>query len=178
MVINWICGTEPMSSGGNTSSNLQVLSFIPRPACNGMEKMYQGHGSNYSPSCSSPKTNHIINLYIAAYAVEEFVFQMSSRGISRLDSDQRYEKRMRNGCIGFFTTCHNSFMFVMLAITPAKQQVLNVCFVLNLVVLNSWSNLLICTPTEMITMIHEISKCMWDGQEKCIIFTHVTKWYQ
>ena len=45
-IINRVHGPEPWSSGGNTSSNPQVSALIPRPAFNGMERMYQRHGSN------------------------------------------------------------------------------------------------------------------------------------
>ena len=45
-MINGVHGPEPMSSGGNTSSNPQVSALIPRPAFNGMERMCKRHGSN------------------------------------------------------------------------------------------------------------------------------------
>ena len=45
-IINGVHGPEPRSSGGNTSSNPQVLALIPPPAFNGMERMCQRHGSN------------------------------------------------------------------------------------------------------------------------------------
>ena len=44
-IIHGVHGPEPRSSGGNTSSNPQVTALIPRPAFNGMERMYQRHGS-------------------------------------------------------------------------------------------------------------------------------------
>ena len=45
-MINGVHGPEPMSSGGNTSSNPHGSALIPRPAYNGMERMCQRHGSN------------------------------------------------------------------------------------------------------------------------------------
>ena len=45
-ITNGVHGPEPRSSGGNTSSNPQILALIPRPAFNGMERMCQCHGIN------------------------------------------------------------------------------------------------------------------------------------
>ena len=37
MMIDWVYGPEPRSSGGNTSSNPQISALIARPVSNGME---------------------------------------------------------------------------------------------------------------------------------------------
>ena len=43
------CGREQKSSGGNTSSNPQVLALVPRPAIKRTEKMCQHHENNQTP---------------------------------------------------------------------------------------------------------------------------------
>ena len=45
-IINGVHGPESRSLGGNTSTNPQVSALILRPAFNGIERMYQCHGSN------------------------------------------------------------------------------------------------------------------------------------
>ena len=41
-------GPEQRSSWGNTSSNPQVLVFIPRPAANEVGRKFQGSGVNWT----------------------------------------------------------------------------------------------------------------------------------
>ena len=45
-IINGVHGPEPRSPGGKTSSNPRVSTLIPRPTFNGLERMWQRHGSN------------------------------------------------------------------------------------------------------------------------------------
>ena len=45
-IINGVHGSQPRSPGDNTSSNPQISALIPRPDFNGIERMYQRHGSN------------------------------------------------------------------------------------------------------------------------------------
>ena len=62
-----------MPSRGITSSNPQVSALIPRPASNGIERMRQSHGSNYTPIFLFFSRNHcVINLFIITYAIKEF----------------------------------------------------------------------------------------------------------
>ena len=74
-----VYGPEPRSSGGNISSNPQVSALIPRPACNGMERMCQRHESNYTPIQS--ENHYIINLYIAPYAVDDVLVLFISNSV-------------------------------------------------------------------------------------------------
>ena len=72
-IINGLHGPEPMSSGGNTSSNPQVLALIPRPAFNWMERMCQRHGSNqnsHPPALvRKPLCNQFIHYHISSRGV-------------------------------------------------------------------------------------------------------------
>ena len=66
--INGVYEPEPRSSGGNTSSNIQVSALVPRRASNGMERMSQRYGSNQNsrpPVLVQKKKKNVINLYIA-----------------------------------------------------------------------------------------------------------------
>ena len=72
-VINGVHGPVPLSSGANTSSNPQVSVRIPRPAFNGMERMYQRHGSNQNPHplvlVRKPLCNQFIHYHISSWGV-------------------------------------------------------------------------------------------------------------
>ena len=72
-IINWVHWPEPRSSGGNTSSNPQVLALIPRPAFNGMERMCQRHGSNQNSHppvlVQKPSCNQFIHYHIRSKGV-------------------------------------------------------------------------------------------------------------
>ena len=64
-ILNGLHGPEPRSPGGNTSSNPQVFTLIPRPTLNGIERMSQRHGSNQNSNPSTVvKKRYVINLYI------------------------------------------------------------------------------------------------------------------
>ena len=69
-IINWVHAPEPMSSGGNTSSNPQVSALIPRPAFNGMERICQCHGSNQNALppvlVRKPLCNQFIHYHISS----------------------------------------------------------------------------------------------------------------
>ena len=68
-IINGVHGSEPRSSGGNTSSNPQVSALIPRPAFNGMERMCQRHWSNQNSHppvlIRKPLCNQFIHYHIS-----------------------------------------------------------------------------------------------------------------
>ena len=72
-VINGVHGPEPRSSGGNTSSKPQVLTLIPRPVFNGMERMCQCHGSNQNSHplvvVQKPLCNQFIHYHISSRGV-------------------------------------------------------------------------------------------------------------
>ena len=72
-MINGVHGPEPMSSGGNTSSNPQVSALIPRPAFNGMERMCKRHGSNQNSHppvlVRKPVCNQLIHYHISSRGV-------------------------------------------------------------------------------------------------------------
>ena len=72
-IINGVHGPEPMSSGGNTSSNPQVSALIPRSAFNGMERMCQRHGSNQNPHppvlLRKPSCDQFIHKHISSRGV-------------------------------------------------------------------------------------------------------------
>ena len=72
-IINGVHGSEPRSSGGNTSSNPQVSALIPRPVFNGMERMCQRHGSNQNSHPSvlvrKPLCNQFIHHHISSKRV-------------------------------------------------------------------------------------------------------------
>ena len=72
-IMNGLHGPEPMSSGGNTSSNPQVLALIPRPAFNWMERMCQPHGSNQNSHppvlVRKPLCNQFIQYHISSRGV-------------------------------------------------------------------------------------------------------------
>ena len=67
-MINGVHGPEPRSSGGNTSSNPQVLALITRPAFNGMERICQHHGSSQNSHppvfVRKPLCNQFIHYHI------------------------------------------------------------------------------------------------------------------
>ena len=69
-IINGVHGPEPMSSGGNTSSNPQVSALFSRPAFNGMERMCQRHGSNQNSHppvlVRKPLCNQSIHYHISS----------------------------------------------------------------------------------------------------------------
>ena len=71
--INGVHGPEPRSSGGNTSFNPQVWAPIPRPAFNGMERMWQRNGSkqNSHPPVlvRKPLCNQFIHYHISSRRV-------------------------------------------------------------------------------------------------------------
>ena len=55
---------EPRSTGGNTSSNPHVSALIPRHVVNGMERIYQRHGSDQTPTILfESKNNASSHLY-------------------------------------------------------------------------------------------------------------------
>ena len=72
-IINGVHGPEPTSSGGNTSSNPQVSTPIPRPDFNGMERMCQRHGSNQNSHppvlVRKPLCNQFIHYHISSRRV-------------------------------------------------------------------------------------------------------------
>ena len=72
-MINGVHGPEPRSSEGNTSSNPQVSTLIPRPVFNGMERMCQRHGSNQNSHPSvlmrKPSFNQSIHYHISSRGV-------------------------------------------------------------------------------------------------------------
>ena len=72
-VINGVHGPDQRSSGGNTSSNPQVLALISQPAFNGMERMCQRHGSNQNSHPSvlvrKPLCNQFIHYHISSSGV-------------------------------------------------------------------------------------------------------------
>ena len=76
MIINGVHGPEPRSSGGNTSSNPQVSALIPRPAFDGMERMFQRHGSNYISHppvlVRKPLCNQFIHYHISSRSINHF----------------------------------------------------------------------------------------------------------
>ena len=70
-------GRKERSSGGNTSSNPQVSAPFPRPVVNGMERMCQRHGSDWTPTFLFESKNHVsINSYSITYAVAEFLLSI------------------------------------------------------------------------------------------------------
>ena len=72
-IINGVHGPEPRSSGGDASSNPQVSELIPWPAFNGMEMMYQRHGSNQNSHppvlVRKPLCKQFINYHISSRGV-------------------------------------------------------------------------------------------------------------
>ena len=72
-MINEMHGSEPRSSGGNTSSNPQVSALIPRPALNGMERMCKRHGSNQNSHppvlVRKPLCNQFIHYHMSSGGV-------------------------------------------------------------------------------------------------------------
>ena len=68
-MINGVHGAEPRSSGGNTSSNPHISALIPRPACKGMDRMRQRHGSNQNSHAPvlvrKPLCNQFIHYHIS-----------------------------------------------------------------------------------------------------------------
>ena len=72
-IINGVLGPEPRSSGGNTSSNPQISALIPRPALNGMERMWQRHGGNQNSHppvlVRKPLCNQLIHYHISSRRV-------------------------------------------------------------------------------------------------------------
>ena len=72
-IINVVYGPEPTASGGNTSSHPQVWALIPRQASNGMERMWQHHGSkqNSHPPVlvQKPACNQFIHYHISSKGV-------------------------------------------------------------------------------------------------------------
>ena len=78
-IINGVYGPEPRSSGGNTSSNPQVLALIPQPAFNGMERMCQRHRSNQNSHPPVLVRKPLCNQFIHYHTNSRGVF-----GINRL----------------------------------------------------------------------------------------------
>ena len=72
-IINGVHGQEQKLSGGNTSSNSQSLTLIPRPTFNGMERMCQCHGSNQNSHppvlLLKPLCNQFIHYHISSRGV-------------------------------------------------------------------------------------------------------------
>ena len=73
-IINGVHMPEPRSSAGNTSSNPQVPALIPRPAFNGMERMWQHHGSNQNSHPPVPVQKSLRNLFIHYHISRKRVF--------------------------------------------------------------------------------------------------------
>ena len=77
-IINGVHGPEPRPPGGNTSSNPQVSALIPRLAFNGMERIYQRHGSNQTSHplvVRKPLCNQLIHYHISSrglYGINHF----------------------------------------------------------------------------------------------------------
>ena len=70
-------GSEPRSSGGNTSSNPQVSALFPRPAFNGMERMCQRHGSNKRSHPPVPVRKPLCNQFIHNHISSRGVFSIN-----------------------------------------------------------------------------------------------------
>ena len=72
-IINGVHGPETRSSGGNTSSNPQVSALFPRPDLNGMERMWQRHGSNHNSHPAvlvrKPLCNQFLHYHISSRGV-------------------------------------------------------------------------------------------------------------
>ena len=72
-ITNGVHGPEPSSSGGNTSSNPQVSTLIPRPDFNGIERMCQRNGSNQNSHppvlVRKPLCNQFIHYHISSRRV-------------------------------------------------------------------------------------------------------------
>ena len=72
-IINGVRGPEPRSSGGNTSSNPQLSALIPRPAFNGMERIFHRHGSNQNSHfpfiIRKPLCNQFIHYHVSSRGV-------------------------------------------------------------------------------------------------------------
>ena len=81
-IINGVHGPEPSSSGGNISSNPQVLALIPRPAINGMERMCQRHGNNQNSHPPVLVRKPLCYQFIHyTYSKEEFLVSIVSNSV-------------------------------------------------------------------------------------------------